>query len=429
MANELNRIAAPEFKTIDEVHLQEAAEFKLDNGVTVFELDAGTQDVVKVEFIYPAGSAHADSPVLASAVNDMLDEGTPTRQAEALAEELDFYGAFIESEVTPDLASFTLYTLNKHIAPTLEIVSDVLYNASFPDAEFEVYRSNSKQRFIVDSGKVNVLARRRFGQLLFGNEHPYGKATEIKDYDNLTTAQLRSYFNSHYAAHGLKILVAGKIEPELRRLLNTQFGQASANDVEKDRFSRDINTTAERIHTVEKSDAIQSAIRIGRPLFNREHEHFPGMQILNTVLGGYFGSRLMANIREDKGYTYGIGSGLASMNEHGYFFISTEVGVDVTSQAIVEIYKEIKQLREELIPHEELELVRNYMIGTFLRSTDGPFALADRKKALIGYDLDYSYYERYFETVKCITPAELRDLANLYWQEEDLIDLVAGKRN
>jgi len=227
----------------------------------------------------------------------------------------------------------------------------------------------------------------------------------------------------------LKILVAGKIEPELRRLLNTQFGQASANDVEKDRFSRDINTTAERIHTVEKSDAIQSAIRIGRPLFNREHEHFPGMQVLNTVLGGYFGSRLMANIREDKGYTYGIGSGLASMNEHGYFFISTEVSVDVTSQAIAEIYKEIKQLREELIPHEELELVRNYMIGTFLRNTDGPFALADRKKALIGYDLDYSYYERYFETVKCITPAELRDLANLYWQEEDLIDLVAGKRN
>lgn len=168
-------------------------------------------------------------------------------------------------------------------------------------------------------------------------------------------------------------------------------------------------------------------MRVGRVLFNKTHEDYFKFQVLNTVLGGYFGSRLMANIREDKGYTYGIGSGLNNLVHSGTFFISTEVGADVTQQTLTEIYKELKLLREELIDEEELETVRNYILGQFLRSVDGPFTLADKFKSIWEFGLDYSFFDKYFHAVKTVTPKELRDLANKYLQEKDLIECVVGK--
>ncbi|MGL4598853.1 MAG: M16 family metallopeptidase, partial [Bacteroidia bacterium] len=167
---------------------------------------------------------------------------------------------------------------------------------------------------------------------------------------------------------------------------------------------------------------------MGRVLFNKTHADWHGFQVLNTILGGYFGSRLMANIREDKGYTYGIGSGCVSMQDNGFFTIATEVGVDVTNAAINEIWIEIEKLQNDLVSDSELDLVRNYMTGVFLRSTDGAFALADRFKAIHGYPLGYDYFDRYFETIQSISPARIRDLAQTYLRREDMIDLVAGKR-
>ena len=135
----------------------------------------------------------------------------------------------------------------------------------------------------------------------------------------------------------------------------------------------------------------------------------------------------MANIREDKGYTYGIGSGLTNLVHNGYFFISTEVGAEVTKDTLSEIYKELAILREDLIPDEELETVRNYMLVNFLRSVDGPFSLIDKFKSVWEFGLDYNFFDQYFDAVKTVSAKELRDLANKYLQEKDLIQCVAGK--
>src|SRR6201999_3753609 len=153
---------------------------------------------------------------------------------------------------------------------------------------------------------------------------------------------------------------------------------------------------------------------MGLPTINRTHPDFSAMQILNTVLGGYFGSRLMANIREDKGYTYGIGSGISSLKHGAALFIATEVGADVCKAAINEIEKEINLLKTELIPEEELSLVRNYMLGSLLGSLENVFSHADKFKNIYFAGLDYDYYDRYTNTVKTITAPELKKLAEKY---------------
>jgi zinc protease len=425
----MDRLKAPEFKQVTKVDLQKATDQTLDNGMPLYVVNAGTQEVMKIEFIFGAGMRNRDYPMVASAVNDMLDEGTSTRKAMDIAEELDFYGAFIESEVTHDHAIFTLWTLNKYLDESLVIVKDILFNAAFPETELGVYIDNRRQKYIVDSEKVSVLARRRFAELLFGEKHGYGVSTKPDDFARITRGELQQFHREFYHAGNGCILAAGNIPDSLRTKLNQYFGGSEW----KKPFGGipavgSAKTIAAREHLVKKDGAIQSALRVGRTLFNREHPDFPAMQVLNCVLGGYFGSRLMANIREDKGYTYGIGSGLVSMTDGGYFYISTEVGVDVTSAALKETYFEIERLQNDLVTADELDLVRNYMTGVFLRSTDGPFAMADRKRALIGYKLGYDYYDRYLETIRTVSASELRDLAQKYLRKSDLTELVAGDR-
>ncbi len=425
----LDRKQAPEFRTIDKIHIPQAELTTLDNGIKVYSIDAGSQELTKIEFLFKAGMYYQAQPLLASAANNLLETGTKSYSANQLSDNIDFFGSFFECSVEQDFSSLALFSLNKYIDKSLHYVEEIIKYPTFPQDEFEIYLSNKKQKHLVNSQKVNVIARRRFSELIFGEQHPYGRDVKTESFDQLTLDTIKAFYQSHYHYANCTIVASGKLPQNLVATLNDFFGKIKWGiETNIDNKLKTLDTSKINKHFIDKGDAIQSAIRIGRPLFNKLHPDYFKFQVLNTILGGYFGSRLMANIREDKGYTYGIGSGLASLVKEGYFFISTEVGTDVTKQTLEEIYKEIKVLREELVDEQELETVRNYILGQFLRSVDGPYSLADKFKAIYEYDLGYDYFENYFDAVKTVTPQELKQLANTYLQEKDLIELVVGKK-
>ncbi len=425
----LNRKLAPEFKTIDTIHIPQAQLSKLDNGICVYTINSGSQELTKIEFLFKAGMYYQSQSLLASAANNLLETGTKHYTANELSDNIDFFGSFFECSVEQDYSSLALFSLNRFVDKSLHYVEDIIKNPTFPKDEFDIYLSNKKQKHLVNSQKVNVLARRRFSELLFGEDHPYGREVKTESFDEITIDTIKAFYKSHYQSGNCTIVASGKLPDNLIESLNNFFGKDAWGTASKINTPEvTLNTTTQLKHFIDKPDAIQSAIRIGRTLFNKTHPDYFKFQVLNTILGGYFGSRLMANIREDKGYTYGIGSGLASLVHAGYFFIATEVGTDVTKQTLEEIYKEIKILREELVDEDELETVRNYVLGQFLRSVDGPYSLADKFKAIWEFDLGYDYFEKYFDAVKKVTPQELKDLANKYLQEKDLIELVVGKK-
>ena len=303
---------------------------------------------------------------------------------------------------------------------------DVLTDSQFPQQEIDLYIQNQKQKLQVNLKKNDILARKEFAHALFGNT-AYGVDIQARHYDELKREDLTAYFKAAYAPDNCTVIVSGKFEEASFELLNSEFGQNwEPGHATKNDFS--FSTTPRAVIYKEREDAIQSAIRIGKLAVNRTHEDFAGLQILNTVLGGYFGSRLMNNIREDKGYTYGIGSGISSLQDAGYLFIATEVGAEVCAAALTEIYKEIEILKNELVGEEELTLVKNYMLGSMLGSLENVFSHADKFKNIHFFGLGYDYYENYIAKVKAITAEDIKLLANKYLNKEDFTEVVVGKK-
>jgi zinc protease len=424
----MNRQHAPEFQAIRSIQLPEA-EKSAGSAPQIYYINAGTQDVLRIECLFFAGSRFEKIPLSSTATNQCIKEGTSKYSSAEIAERLDFFGAFLENETNKDTGSLVLYTLSKHLQSCLPIFQEILNSPVFPEKEVDLFLQNNKQRYLVNKEKVDYLARVKFSEMIFGGGSQYGHVPTDEDYDRLSRNHIVDFYRSYYDLSNAVVLVSGKIT-ERERTLIEQFlkptGQRSAQRTEQNTI---LEPASLKRQFVEKAGAVQSAIRIGRPMFNRRHPDYFRMLVLNTILGGYFGSRLMANIREDKGYTYGIGSSIGSLHKTGMFFITTEVGADVTGDAINEIYKEIARLREQAIPDDELELVRNYMLGTFLRSMDGPFAISDKHKTLIEYGLGSDYYQNYIHTVNSVTSKELQALANEYFRQEDLYQLVVGSVN
>jgi len=421
----IDRTHAPEISIPSSVPIAEAALRTMKNGVPVYTISAGTQEVVKIELIFAAGNISAEKTLIATATNDLMDEGSLNFSSSEIAEALDYYGAYLHSENGADWSSHSMYSLNKFVEDTLPYFQEIITQPLFPLKETQTYRQQGKQRLLVNQGKVDYMARVQFSQALFGKEHPYGRKTEIEDYDLLSMESLASFHAKQYK-NGLRaVFISG--------LVSSNLVDKIINMLESMKCEKGVLPTIPLISYtpvkkfVEKEGAIQSAIRIGRRTFTREHPDFILFSVLNTILGGYFGSRLMANIREDKGYTYGIGSGLVSLDQEGYFFISTEVGADVREAAVKEIYHEIARLRDELVPEAELKLVKNFITGSFQRSIDGAFALAEKHKMLALNNLPISYLNDYLVKIKAISPAQLKECANRYLQAGDLCEIVVGK--
>jgi len=423
----LQRKTAPEFKAIDNINLVKPAHQKLDNGCNVFCFNSGDQELVRIEWIFYNQRFYPEKPLLNIAVNTMLTEGTGSLTSSQIADKIDFYGAFLQVDYGYDHSQVTLYSLNKHLQHTLPVILDILNDSIFPQNELETFIRNQQQKLQVSMQKNDYVARRVFNKALYGNTL-YGLGAEPDDYKTLQREDMLAHFKQMYQPSNCTIIIAGKIEPAILGLITSTFDKDWTNSaVQPDSTQPALQPSGEHFYLVEKPEALQSAIRMGQPVINRSHPDFPALQVLNTVLGGYFGSRLMANIREDKGYTYGIGSGMSSLKNSGALFIATEVGADVCKAAVTEIEKELNKLKAELIPTEELSLVRNYMIGSLLGSLENIFSHADKFKNLYFSGLDYDYYDRYVDTIKTVPAEKLKELANEYLNFDQFYKVIVGK--
>lgn len=422
----IDRTIAPQTEEILSFNLVEANSSKLENGINLHSIQAGNEAVLKVDFIFNAGSLHQTKKGQASLTNRMIGEGTSKYSAQQLADALDFYGAYISTRSATDESSVTLYCLSKHLKSCLTYIYEMFTDANFPEDDLKILTQNSVQKLAVNEQKNSFLVRKHFYASIFGEENPYGSSINKEDYQNINREDLVEFYQTNYINKLEHILISGQADGTALKEIEV-FCEKFNNTISSKTIQfPSFNPVTEKKIFHNKPSSSQSAIRIGRNIFNRNHQDFRKFQLLNLILGGYFGSRLMKNIREDKGLTYGIYSSIESYKNGGSWYIETEMNNELREKGLIEIYKELKTLREALIDKEELQIAKNYLLGSFLRSIDSPFSLADRYKILLDYNLSYSYYYEFIEIVKETTAEELRNLAHIYLQEKDLYEVIVG---
>jgi predicted Zn-dependent peptidase len=423
----MDRKKAPVIKDAVEFNLQLKPYdlFTLDNGVPVYCINAGTQEVIQVELVFYAGNWFESRRSVASATNFMLKNGTSNKKAFQLNEEFEYFGAYCSRACYNETAVVSLSSLSKHLSELLPVIGEMISDSVFPDDELDIYKQNTKQRLSVSLKKCDFVASRLIDSYVFGKDHPYGTFVHPEDIDALNTEQLRTFFKQYYLQGQCVIFASGRLPADLQQQLNRSFGSLP---IGKPLFQVDnitAHAVAEKKYRVQNDpQGVQGAIRIARPFPNRHHPDFMKVMVLNTLFGGFFGSRLMSNIREDKGYTYGIHSYVQNHLQQTAWMISTEAGKEVCEATIEEVYKEMQSLREETVGEEELSLVRNYLIGTILGDLDGPFQIMGRWKNLILNQLDGDYFYRSVDTIKNIPAEELKEMARKYLVPEDFYELV-----
>lgn len=417
----LNRAEAPATKEITRFDFPVCDKTLTQKGVPLYYIKSSAEEVLRIEFVFDAGIVKQDQKLIAAAVNSLLTEGTHSRTAKEIADSLDFYGSYVQPRCTVDDAQLTLYCLKKHLAKCLEVVTDVLKNALFSDSEVDIYKKNNKQRLKVQQGKTSYLCRKSFYKNIFGEQSPIAYYSESIDYENISRETLVGFHSTYYS--GLKyITAAGDVNEGVLKILEVVADSFTYSDSENHYQSKTI-VKGERII---KEKSAQSTLRLGQKLFNRTNPDYRKLQLLNTILGGYFGSRLMKNIREDKGLTYGIYSVLESYLDDGCFYIEADVNSEKTELAISEINKELLVLNNDLIPEKELNTAKNYFLGSILRGIDGPFSTMDRNRILIDYKFSSDYYEEFLDIIKSTSAKDLIDLSNQYLKPQNLVAIVCG---
>ena len=421
----LQRIQPPVFP-LNKVVIPEAKSFRLNNGVPVYLIEAGTEDIMRIEFTFRAGQVKELKPLLASTCSMMLSEGSQNFSSEELNRLLDYYGVFLNQSAEKDSAGIILFFLSKHIEKVLELSREILFRPAFPEPELNALMKKRLSWYLVNREKVQNLAMDQFFESLFGKNHPYGYQIQTQDFENINPALLIDFHSKYYSPDNMAVIISGKIHYKTLGLLNSYFGSIVSKEIN---FEDSVNLLkgekVKKVH-INKPGTVQSAIRIGSSTINKRHSDYPGLKILDSILGGYFGSRLMKNIREKKGYTYGISSSLTSLDLAGYKVISTEVGRKNCQNTIDEIYREIKLLQSVPVKKEEMSVVRNYMSGEMVRMFDGPFALAESFKSAWEFGLDNTYYYRLADKIKTIDRDEIIDLAGTYYNIGDLYEITVG---
>jgi zinc protease len=421
------RSTPPLYSPVGKINYLKPHHFSLDNGMPVYLLDGSSHEVIKLEFVFKSGSYHQSKPLTALTIANLLKGGTKKKSSEEINYIWDFYGASLQIDAQKDIITVTVFCLSKYVENIVDILFEMIAESTFPQEEISVFLNNMLQKYIVNKKKVQHVSMLYFAGLVFGHDHPYGRQAVEDDFSNLNRDDLLEYFDRFIHPGNAICIISGKYPDDIATILETAFKKfPMASGVNNKTKVVDFDVPPAAKHSITFDGALQSAIRVGKNMINRDHRSYHKVAITNTLLGGYFGSRLMQNIRQDKGYTYGIGSSVVNLLHSAYFFISSQVGKDVCQNALDEVYNELKDLRLKPADEYELTMLRNYLSASMLRSFDGPFQQSERFKEMLLFGLDYDHFDEYIQTIVNITARDIQDTAEEFFHEKDMIELVVG---
>jgi predicted Zn-dependent peptidase len=418
----LDRRVAPVFNRNFTFSLINPEYEKLANGIEIYFVSGGDQNVVKVDLIFPAGRWYEQTWGTSYFTTQLSSKGTQSKNSFEIASLFDQFGAHLDLSPGMDFVTLSLYSLTRTLPEALNLLSEIVHQPVFPEKEIQQIKSIYIQNLKVNQEKTNFLASKLFRKTLYGEMHPYGKELEKEDVEKINRRDLTLFHQEFFQQ--FTVVVAGKIDHSSKKnIINTFSPLKTRQPQQKEHILEAL--PLHRRHA-EKENSLQTSLRIGKRTINRSHADYANLIFLNHILGGYFGSRLMKNIREEKGLTYGIYSSVHAMQHDSYLVIGTDVNKENKDLAFDEIEKEIQRLCNEPIESEELETARSHFIGSFQTELSTAFAHAEKIKGVVLYNLEKDHYNQILGKVRDVTTAELQHVASKYFEPESFYEISAG---
>lgn len=420
------RDSAPALAPLTAPALLPYKRFSLPNGIDVVYIHDPAQEVFKIDAVFEAGIYYQPKPLIASTAINMLNGGTARHTAEEIADLFDYYGAYIDFNCGLNKSELSLISLTKYAEPVLVQLAEMITGSIVPEKELDLFLTNKRQEHLVTCEKTSYLARKEFSRLIFGDKHPYANPISADDYLHVQREEVLDFCHEHVHACGCRLMLCGNVSETVLQTVIREFAALPCPKAEHPVPEYPFTPAQPGRYHVTKDNAAQTSLRIGKSGVRLNDPDYAHFLLLNTVLGGYFGSRLMSNIREEKGYTYGIQSFNVSLPQGSYWCIAAEVNNQHTQSAIQETFKEIQRLRTEPVPEEELNLVKNFLHGDLLRELDGVFSQSDALKHKLNYNMDNSIYLRLIREITTATPDDLLRLAQQYWNPDEMYVVTAS---
>lgn len=432
-AEKLDRSKPPKSGKPKDINFPKFYESKTSNGITVLVIEDNSLPLITSRFVFKNGSysdhfSGDNKYGLGSMTSELLVKGTTSRTATDIAEEADYIGATLSSGCDYDATYVSSYSLKKYFDNIFDIISDVILNPIF--AEEEISRL-AEQRLntllsMIDDG--DYLADKVFKKYVYGNS-PYanpieGNNTSIK---GIHRDDIRNFYGKVFSPENLIVAFVGDITPDEAMLkLNSKFSNwANKNSVNDEIIKAELNESS-KVYLIDKIGAVQSSLKIGHLGISRDNPDFIPAYMMNTMLGGYFTSRINKNLREENGYTYGARSYFSCNKYSGDFSINTEVKTEITSNTIKEVLKELNEIRNDFVRKEELQNVKNYISGNFPLQLETPNAIASKVINLKLHNLEDDYYNTYIRKVNSLTREDIKNVAEKYLHPDQLSISIAG---
>lgn len=421
----INRKSGPASYNINKLNIPELEIYDWTNGTRVCEVNLGSQDILKIEVVHVAGRSVEEHHLISRAVSSLLKDGSGQKTSAQIAEEIDFYGSSIKTASNMDFSYTTMYTLTKYADKIIPLLHELYIEPTFPEDEIEKFKKLNIQKLKEELTKNEVITYRQITEEIFGKEHAYGyNSTEI-DYLNIDRSKIITHFKQNYGTNNRYIFISGKITDPIRKLISDTFGQD--NSIAKEhKYVPVMKEAGGKKIQIRSKNEHQSAIKTGMRLFDKNHPDNASFFVLNTIFGGYFGSRLMSSIRENLGYTYDIFSSVDQMLYDGCFYVSTEAAPSYEKLLLKEIYQQMEILKQEKVSKDELSMVKNYLMGNFINMLDGPMNVSSFAKTMILTGKNPSAFNLFTTEILDTNMDQIMDMAQKYLNEKNMIEILVS---
>lgn len=396
----------------------------LANGTKIHAYAQRDLSVFQMEVVVLGGRSTEKSNLSAKCLSGILKDGTSSKTSDDIADAIDLYGGKLRVWSNMDFITMSVSALSRYASEMIALSFDIYSKPSLKATDLERYKKAEIQRLMVALTKNENVAYRHFTHLIFGDTHPYGYNSTPEMYEAVTIDQVITHFESNFISSRTHLFYSGYLGDDALNDIRRSFGNLECGSDSPALTQYAYNDTVRQEVKILNRGEQQSSIMVGRRVIGRNHPDFPALYLTLMILGGYFGSRLMKVIREEKGLTYDISCHIEHMLYGDFFYISTDT-TDV-NEVLDEIYHQIQIIKTEQVPSDELKMVKNYVMGTFLTLTDGPFRRMQFLKSLVLTDYTAEDFAAFMHAMLSIDAEAIMSVANLYLKKENLLQVVVG---